>query len=126
MSWDKDLQRIVEKGQEDMGKFARAMKIELFSGVIRDTRVKTGRLRGNWQLSEGSAASGEIDRASTAPAGTVPSEQASEIERGSSEDGVTYLVNNLPYAIVYEEEDAMVGRNVARLQQNVKKWADSL
>ena len=121
MSWDKDLQRIAKKGQEDMGKFARAVKIELFSGVVLDTRVKTGLLRGNWQISENSPASGEIERLDKTGAVVI-----SEITGQSSEDGVTYLVNNLPYAIVYEEKDAMVGRNVARLQQNVKKWADSL
>ena len=121
MSWDKDLQRIAKKGQEDMGKFARAVKIELFSGVVLDTRVKTGLLRGNWQISENSPASGELERLDKTGAAVI-----SEITGKASEDGVTYLVNNLPYAIVYEEKDAMIGRNVARVRQMVARLAKKL
>ena len=121
MSWANDLQRIAEKGQKDLGELARATKIELFSGVVKETRVDTGRLRGNWQISENSPASGELERLDKTGAAVI-----SEITGKASEDGVTYLVNNLPYAIVYEEKDAMIGRNVARVRQMVARLAKNL
>jgi len=121
MSWANDLKKLTDKGGHDLGELARAVKIEAFSGIVSDTRVDTGRLRGNWQIQDGSPASGELERTDKSGA-TVNS----EIERGATEDGQTFFVNNLPYAAVYEEEDAMVGRNARRVKQNIKKMAKKL
>lgn len=121
MSWASDLKKLCDEGGHNLGELARAVKIETFSGIVSDTRVDTGRLRGNWQIQDNEAPTGELDRTDKSGA-TVNS----EIERGASEDGLTFFVNNLPYAEVYEEEDAMVGRNASRMKQNVKKMADKL
>lgn len=126
MSWADDLQLLTDKGAHDLGELAMAVKIELFSGIVSDTRVDEGRLRGNWQIQENSPATGEIDIKDDTPEGVVPSYQRAAIIEGSTEDGLTYFVNNLPYAEVYEIEDAMVGRNIARVQQGIKKMADDL
>lgn len=126
MSWADDLEKITKKSADKMDLFARKFKFDLFSLVVKETRVDQGRLRGNWQISEGSAASGELDRKNNLPAGNVPSDQLAEIQKGATPDGVTYFVNNLPYAAVYEEKDGMVGRSVEAMKANVKKLADSL
>ena len=126
MSWADALKRLTDKGSEDLGKLAAAVKIEVFSGIARDTRVDTGRLRGNWKIQENTPATGTRDITDETPAGAVPAYQRKEIVDGSTEDGLTYFVNNLPYAVVYEEHDAMVGRNVARIKQNIKSIADKL
>jgi len=118
MSWASDLNRLCTNGWHDLGKLCKAVKIELFSGVVSDTRVDTGRLKGNWQISESEPASGTVDRLD--PSG---SQVDAEIHRAASEDGKTYFVNNLPYAKVWEERDAMIGRNVARVRQNVREMA---
>jgi hypothetical protein len=88
---------------------------------VSDTRVNTGRLRGNWQIQENTPATGEIDRLDKSGA-TV----TREIEQKSTPDGLTYLANNLPYAAVYEEKDGMVQRNVERAKANIKFMADKL
>jgi len=116
MSWADDLRRLADKGGYDLGELARAVKIELFSGTSLDTRVDTGRLRGNWQIQESTIPSGTLKRLD--PTGAQVS---SEIVAKSSRDGVTYFVNNLPYAKKFEELDAMVARNVARVRHNVKE-----
>ena len=120
--WSEQLKKICEKRGEDVGKFCRAVKINLFSEVMSTTRADTGRLRGNWQLRDGSPASGEIDR-------VIPDGQEGRIDpvvSRASEDGVTYLTNNLPYAVVWEERDAMVGRSVARLSQIINEEAGKI
>lgn len=118
MSWAADLQKLTTKGQKDLGQLCKAIKVELFSGVVEETRVDTGRLRGNWQIQENAPASGQLER--TDKNGTIVMK---EIADKSSADGLTFFVNNLPYAKVYEEKDAMVGRNVARVKQNVENMA---
>lgn len=95
---------------------ARAIKIELFSSVIRDTRVDTGRLRGNWQTTTGRPAEGEVERLD--PTG---SQATAEVQAGVSGDTVDYLTNNLPYAEVWEERDAMIDKNMARIAQIVRR-----
>ena len=121
MSWASDLKKLCDKGGHDLGRLSRAVKMELFSGVVRDTRVDTGRLRGNWQTQDGSPASGQLER--TDKSGAIV---MAEIERGATEDGVTFFTNNLPYARVYEEKDAMIGRNAARVRQLIKAEAAKL
>jgi len=133
--WASHLNRIVDKGGRDLGKLARAFKIELFSGTISDTRVGQpsawknpapagyvgGRLRGNWQIQETIKPEGVVDQID--PIGAVTT---SRVEQSASEDGITYFVNNLPYAHKWEQADAMMGRNLVRVKANVKRMAESL
>lgn len=91
---------------------ARGIKISLFTGCIRDTRVDTGRLRGNWQTTTGSGATGTIERLDKS--GAAASAEASSTVKG---DTVDFVTNNLPYARVYNERDAIIDRNLARLDQ---------
>jgi hypothetical protein len=134
MSWTDDLQKLCTKGGHDLGELAKAIKIEAFSGIVSDTRVADpstwknpvpgyvgGRLRGNWQIQENTQASGELER--TDPSGAAVT---SEVNAKSTEDGLTYFVNNLPYAAVYEEKDGMVQRNVERVKAGIKLMADKL
>lgn len=118
MSWADDLNRLTSKGQNDLGELCKAVKVEIFSGIVADTRVDTGRLRGNWQIQENAPAPGELER--TDKNGAIVN---SEIEKRSTSEGLTYFVNNLPYAKVYEEIDAMVARNIARVKANVSDMA---
>lgn len=126
MSWADDLSRIVSAGIVDLDFAARKIKFDIFSEVIKATRVDEGRLRGNWQISEGKPEEGVIDRKNNIPAGQIPPEQISELTNGVTGDSVTYYVNNLPYAKKYEEEDAMVGRSVAAVRQVVRNVANSV
>jgi hypothetical protein len=118
MSWAKDLQTLATKGGHDLGELCKAVKIELFSGIVNDTRVDTGRLRGNWQIQENAPATREIERLDKAGTTVI-----AEIQDKSTPSGLTYFANNLPYARVYEDKDAMVGRNVRRVRKNVGEQA---
>ena len=121
MSWSKDLEKLTTKGGHDLGDLMKAVKIEMFSGIVRDTRVATGRLRGNWQIQEHGPASGTLDREDKSGSAVN-----AEVLKGATENGRTYFTNNLPYAIVYEEKDAMVRRNVIRVMQNIKAMAKKI
>lgn len=118
MSWGADLEKLTTKGGKDLGGLAQAIKIELFSGVVLDTRVDTGRLRGNWSIQENTPALGTLDRVDKSGQMVLQ-----EVVAGSTPSGLTYFTNNLPYAEVYEEEDAMVATNVIRIKANVAKMA---
>lgn len=118
MSFSSDLRKWARKSNVTMDEASRGIKIELFNSVIRDTRVDTGRLRGNWQTSTGSPETGTTERLD--PSGQQAQD---EVARTVKADTVDYITNNLPYAEVFEEKDAMIGRNVARIRQIVKKAA---
>jgi len=118
MSWADDLDRIAKHGGQKLGMLAKAVKVELFTGIVEDTRVKTGRLKGNWQVQEMSPAS--VARDLLDPDGV---NVKAEIERGASESGKTYFTNHLPYAKTFEDKDAMVARNVARVRRIVRDEA---
>ena len=114
MSFTVDIQKIAEEKNATLDQVARAITISLFNGVINDTRVDTGRLKGNWQTSVGQPERGTIDRLD--PNGT---QATAEVESTVQSGEINYLTNNLPYAEVWEQRDGMVARNAARIERTV-------
>ncbi len=103
----------------DVEQVARGVTISMFNSVVDNTRVDTGRLKGNWQTSAGSPANGTMDR--TDPSGAqVKSEVAARVEPGA----VNYITNNLPYAPVWNERDAIIDRVVARTETLLRQEAE--
>jgi len=101
--------------------------LELFSSVILDTPVLEGRLRGNWQISSGSAKSGTIEV--TDPTGATTVKKVEAFTKGlSPEKSAVFLTNNLPYAHRIEYDGwshtkapaGMVRKNFIRVSQNLK------
>lgn len=122
MSFSKDIGRFAAKAVQAHGKITRAATLELFSGVIKDTPVDTGRARGNWQTSVGSPATGELDRDDKSGAQAL-AEAQQKIPPGAGQ--VTLLTNNLPYIEALERgsskksPEGMVRKNVDRVQRMV-------
>lgn len=121
MSFSSDVKRFAEKTGASLGQTCRAIKISLFSGVILDTRVDTGRLRGNWQTSTKLPKFAEIDR--VFPKGTPESDLTAEVLANVGSFTVDYMTNNLPYAEIWEEKDGMVEKNIQRTMNEVKRGA---
>lgn len=94
----------------------RAVKISLFNGIIDDTRVDTGRLKGSWQTTTGRIAEGSTDRLDK-----TGSAAKAEVVATVKADTVDYISSNLPYSEIWEERDGMIARNVARLERNIKE-----
>jgi len=95
---------------------ARAIQIELFTGVIEDTRVDTGRMRGNWQTNVGSSTDSRLNRLDKSG-----SQANSEVKNRVKSGVITYFTNNVPYVLVYEQKDGMVAKNMARIQTILRK-----
>jgi hypothetical protein len=106
-SFAAQLQAFADKTGEKLERVDVAFKINLFDRAVQRTRVDTGRLRGNWQVTTGAPAPGVIDR--NQQAGGLIGQEAGKVEPFS----VTYLTNNLPYAIVYDEIDGIIAGAVA-------------
>lgn len=124
MSFSRDVQRIADKMNEDVEKVARAIFLELFSSVIKDTPVLTGRLRGNWQTSAATPNTQIIER-------TDGNAAISEAYSTINKPGLYYLTNNLPYAERIEFDGwskvkapaGMVRKNIARLNSIIRNKA---
>lgn len=121
MSFSVDLRRFNQKTKDSLDRTRRIVIIKLFSAIIKDTPVLTGRLRGNWQTTINSPATDVIgirDEAAT----------IAEVQRmaaRSKGSDVVILRNNLPYAYRIEFDgwskvkapQGMVRRNVVRFQR---------
>lgn len=117
MGFGADLRAICEDRKLDLEVASRGFTLRLFDAVARDTRVDTGRLRGNWQVTQ-DAPSGLIlefdDNRKGAP---LRSEMRSKV----SPMAMNVLSNSLPYASVWEERDAMVGRAIADFERLLRE-----
>ena len=124
-SFARDVKRWSKKTGLSVDKTIRGVALSLFTGIISDTRVDTGRLKGNWQTSVGSPVFFETDDTDKTPQGSISNRRKAQIA-STIADGkgkTMYMSNNLPYAKVWEERDAMVARNMARVQQIVREEA---
>jgi len=124
MSFGRDIERIAAKTRKSIEEVMRATALELFSSVIKDTPVDTGRARGNWQASIGSPEDGETNATESAALAKVRS-----VSNGWSIGEVIWLTNNLPYirrleyGYSQQAPGGMVRKNVARIQRIVKAEA---
>ena len=124
MSFASDVAKFAKLTNASLDQTGRAIALELFGSVIKDTPVDTGRARGNWQTSMDSSAIGETDRKGEGPALAEVSQQTASFGAGK----VIYLTNNLPYIYRLEflgwsqqSPDGMARKNVARIQSIVRK-----
>lgn len=115
LSFAAQLQAWANKTEQKLEDVDRAFKLELFNQVVRTTRVDTGRLRGNWQVTTGAPARGQLERFQKA--GGLSSIEVAKIQPFSS----TWLSNNLPYARIWEQRDGMVGGALAMARRALAK-----
>jgi hypothetical protein len=118
MRFDVQIEEFAKATNSTLDESVRAITLELFAGIIGDTRVDTGRLRGNWQTSAKRPIYSQSDRLD--PNGSAATQDA---QRRITSGDVVYLTNNLPYARVWEERDGMVARNMARLTRTIEEVA---
>ena len=123
MSFASDVEAYAKKAGASVDETGRAIVLELFGSVIKDTPVKSGRAKGNWQTSMDSPATGETDRKGEGPALAEVSQEAASFGAGK----IIYLSNGLPsilrleYGWSKQQPGGMVRRNVARIQSIVRK-----
>ena len=126
MGFTLDIKKFAEKTNSNLGEASRAIKISLFNGIIRDTRVDKGRLRGNWQTSTGAPIETEIDRVDKVEQGIDGGSAMQEVLDNVEAVSKDYLTNNLPYAKVWDDEDGMVDKNMARINRNVQEAVNNV
>ena len=126
MSFASDMEAYAKKAGASLDETSRAIVLELFGSVIKDTPVDTGRAKGNWQTTIGAPASGTVDRLGESEALADVSQQTASFGAGK----VIYLSNNLPYIYRLEYDGwsqqapgGMLRKNVARIQSIVAKAA---
>tara|TARA_Y100001937_G_scaffold4998_1_gene6611 strand:- start:515 stop:910 length:396 start_codon:yes stop_codon:yes gene_type:complete len=122
MSFEDEMESAIRKIKETHNKIVRTATIDLFSGVIRDTPVDTGRARGNWVTQVGLPAQEEIERDD--PDGSLAiAEVISETPELAGRE--VFLSNALPYIEGLENGRSMqspagmVRRNFARVRRIV-------
>lgn len=121
MSLTINITKFVNETKSTLDQSARAIKISLFNGVIRDTWVDTGRARGGWQTTTGSPATGSVDRLDQVPQGSSGGEAMNEVVKNVGGFTVDYLTNNIPYIIFLEEKGAMIQKNMSRITRIVQE-----
>tara|TARA_R110000772_G_scaffold171720_1_gene283610 strand:+ start:373 stop:759 length:387 start_codon:yes stop_codon:yes gene_type:complete len=98
MSFSLDVGKWAEKAGEDAAEANAAVLLSLFRGVIMDTPVLEGRLRGNWIATKSKPST--TTRKTPDPSGKATTARAMNFvdRQDLGEDFNIYLTNNLPYA----------------------------
>ena len=129
MNFTEQIRQFEQAAIAETDEVRKAISIELLSSVVRDTSVDTGRARGNWQISEDSPVTQDIDREDQA--GSAPlNEIAGKVDQ-SAMDSDLYLSNNLSYIERLEEgysgqaPEGMLRRNFSRITQIIRQAANN-
>lgn len=93
MSFASDVEAYAKKAGASLDETSRAIVLDLFGKIIKDTPADTGRARGNWQTTIGAPANGEVSR--TGEDGALAEINSAAASFGAGK--VIYLTNNLPY-----------------------------
>ena len=126
MSFEREVQIAIDKITDNAEQFVKFTNLEIFSAIIGDTPVDTGRARGNWQTSQDTPAGGEVGRVQKEKTGPATQEAETALLTGF---GLFWLSNNLPYAERLEygwskqAPNGMVRKNAARIRQHIKTAA---
>lgn len=122
MSFLSDVSGFVERAASALNKTATEVEIEVMTLVIMRSPVDTGRFRGNWQTSVGSALTGELERLGAQPSIEDMRQVVTALRGGR----VSFLSNNLPYGHRLEFDGwsdqapaGMVRRTVSEYQKIV-------
>ncbi|MBB1599481.1 HK97 gp10 family phage protein [Variovorax sp. UMC13] len=95
------LAEFAKKAGDNASLVVQKVALDIFGRVVMRTPVDSGRARGNWQLTVGQAASGEVARDDKASYGSPPSSSLQSSAAGalaSFQLGPSiFIVNNLPY-----------------------------
>jgi hypothetical protein len=140
MTFAADMARFAKLTNSSLDETGRAIALGLFSSVIKDTPVDTGRAKGSWQTTIGSPANGDLDRKESAATSELGNRVA-QFKMGS----VIYLTSNLVYigrlefgtygtgvgatskttrdGFSIQAPYGMARKNVARIQSIVRKAA---
>jgi hypothetical protein len=131
MNFTVDVTQWVKKTKTSIEELRKNIIIELFSSVILDTPVDTGRLRGNWIISMDNPITQEVRILDPSGNETVKKVHDLTAQLPQGKDKTVFLTNNLPYAYRIEYDGwshtkaprGMVRKNFIRVSQNLKKVA---
>jgi len=89
-----------DKALSNVDAVVQDITVSVATSLVEKSPVDTGQLRANWQFGAGVIPDGEFP--DTDPEGEETIEALTEAIKDTPAGGVTYLVNNLPYAPVIE------------------------
>lgn len=116
------LREIAERKGLELEKVGRGVTLRIFNAVARDTRVDTGLLRGNWQVTQNAPVGSATERVDPRLGAPLAESQQSQVEPFA----LNILSNALPYAQVWEERDGMIARAVADVVRAVEAEVQAL
>lgn len=131
MSFQKDIEKFVAKTGASIDTVLQKVAFDIAETVIKRTPVDLGRLKGNWQATLGSPATGQLETTDKDGRDTIvkAATTASKMRAGKT----FWFVNNLPYAQAIEnghsEHKAPAGMlkvTVLEYKRMIKKAVKSL
>lgn len=127
MSFSVDVSKWVERTGDTVEQASADVMLALFRGVILDTPVLEGHLRGNWIPTKGSPAEASAPL-SPDPTGNNSLNRVTKFmgSQDLQDDFSIYLTNNLPYAHRIEYGWSTIKAPEGMVRKNVKKIQNKL
>jgi hypothetical protein len=118
------LEQFRNRAKEDRRKIVRAAALHALRDVVLNTRVDTGRARGNWQVGESVPPEGHDPELKDADGGSTIG-RGSQVIAEASGDETIWLHNGVPYVGYLEDGPVVQDKMVAGAAEALRMWLQS-
>ena len=118
-----DLQKVLQKlADENVGKesvILQKVTMDMLTQTVKNTRVDTGALRNNWQVSRNLRNKREIKSKTYDKSGRQAIAKAKREAMRIRATDTVFIQNNLPYAEEYERKDKMLYNAIKKVTKDL-------
>ena len=117
---NKVLSDVAEKNIGKESIILQTVSLDILSQTVKNTRVDTGALRNNWQISRNLKNDDKVKKKTYDKTGnTAINKSARAVRRVKPKDTI-YIQNNLSYSAEYEQKDKMLLNAVKKVLDDLK------
>ena len=115
--WSLDLTEYAKKKNVEIKEVRKAYAFALYSSIVKNTPVDTGRARGNWNVSVGSADESVDENITKSQVPSKVKKNQGELDKANGDESI-FISNNLPYITTLENggypKDVKKGTKVSK------------
>lgn len=99
--WTMDISKYAKKKGVEIKEVRKAYAFALYTSIVKKTPVDTGRARGNWNVSVGSADNSVDEKITKNQVPAKMKKNKAELEKAKGDESI-FISNNLPYITTLE------------------------
>lgn len=113
------LEQVIEKNVGKESTIMKVITLDILSQTVKNTRVDTGALRNNWQVSRNLRNKTDVKSKNYDKTGRRSISKGKRVTATIRATDIIYIQNNLDYAETYERKDKMLQNAIKKVTRDL-------